>query len=184
MVHKKHMIILNIEENAKDGLLKEKEIKSLKKKLASQRRLNRELESAKEPIEEHWNVKPLKEGMMEIKQEVMDEVLVVVRQFIEALNKILSEEDQSKYIIIERVRLHKILDTCKPMILKKEVIMINDRACSCIEQMDLQVQLLEENTTIWEVDEVVVEVKHLLHSLMMIEDVNSYQSEIHLRRIL
>jgi len=53
---------------AKDGLLKEKEIKSLKKELVVQRRLTRELESAKVPTKELRKVKPLKEGMMTVKQ--------------------------------------------------------------------------------------------------------------------
>lgn len=115
-----------------------------------------------------------------------------------------------KYIITERVRLHRFLESQKPMILrfeatqaqrpedtkfcedyrfysslnsqvlthfqeaKEEVTEINDKAHSCMEQMDFQVQFLEENTTIREDNEVVVEVKHLLHSLMVTEDVNSY----------
>lgn len=56
------------------------------------------------------------------------------------------------------------------------MIAINDKAHSCMEQMEFQVQCLEENTTILEVDEVVAKLRHLLHNLMITEDVNSYQS--------
>ena len=46
---RKHAIISNTKAIAKDGLLKEKEIKSLKEELAAQRRLTRELESPRYP---------------------------------------------------------------------------------------------------------------------------------------
>lgn len=117
MVSRKRMIISNIEAIAKDGLLKEKDIKSLRKELAIQKRLTCELESAKVHTEELRKVRPLKEGMVTVKQEVMDDVLEVVRKFVEALHKISVEEDKLKHIVIERVRLHMILDSRKAMIL-------------------------------------------------------------------
>lgn len=120
MIGRIHAIISNMEAIAKDGLLKEKEIKSLKKELVAQRRLTRELESAKVPTEELRKVKPLREGMIAVKQEVMDEVLVVLRQFIEALHKISFDEDQLKYIVTKRVRLHRFLESQKPIILRFE----------------------------------------------------------------
>lgn len=47
VVGRKHAIISNTEAIAKDGLLKEKEIISLKKDLAAQRKITREIEFAK-----------------------------------------------------------------------------------------------------------------------------------------
>ena len=67
---------------------------------------------------------------------------------------------------------------------KKEVALINDKANSCIEQMNFQVQFLEEDYTIREANVVVTKVAHLLHSLIITEDVNSYQSGSHLRYML
>lgn len=67
MTGRKHAIISNTKAIAKDGLLKDKEIKNLKKELAAQRKLTRELESTKVPTEELRKVKPLKEGMIAVK---------------------------------------------------------------------------------------------------------------------
>lgn len=67
---------------------------------------------------------------------------------------------------------------------KKQVTMINDKANTSLEQRDLQVKFLDNDNTIKEADLVVVEVIHLLHSLIMTDDVNTYQSGSHLRHMM
>lgn len=51
---------------------------------------------------------------------MIEEVLAVLRRFIEALRKVSLEEEKLKHIV-KRVRLHRILDSQRPMILRFEV---------------------------------------------------------------
>ena len=102
--------------------MKDKEIKGLKKELAAQRKLTKELESAKVPTEELWKIKPLKEGMIVVKQKHIDQVLVAVQQFIGALERVAFEEQKLKYIIVERTSFLRILDSRRPMIMQFEMI--------------------------------------------------------------
>lgn len=200
-------------------MMKEKEIKSLKKELAAQKRLTKELESTKVPTEELRKIKPLKEGMIAMKQEVIDEVLVVVEQFIGALQRFTFEEQKLQDIVVKRANLFSILDSRKPMVIKfemtqdrrledvkfcedycfylgvvnqiatrfqevqKEVEAFNDKANTSLEQMDFQVKFIDDDATI-RVDLVVAEVRHFLHSLIMTDDVNTYQTGSHLRHLL
>lgn len=50
--------------------------------------------------------------------------------------------------------------------------------------MEFEVKFLEEDTTIRETNLVVVEVRHLLHSLLMTEYINTYQTGSHVKRML
>jgi len=75
---------------------------------------------AKVSTEELRKVKPLKEGMMEVKQEVIDEVFAVLRRFIDTLHKVPLEEEKLKNIMTKMVRLLKILDSRWLMILRFE----------------------------------------------------------------
>lgn len=62
--------------------------------------------------------------------------------------------------------------------------MINDKANTCVEQVDFPVKFLDDDNTIREADLVVDEVKHLLHSFILIVDVNYYQSGSHLEHMM
>lgn len=50
--------------------------------------------------------------------------------------------------------------------------------------MDFQVKFIDDDTSIKETDLVVTEVRHLLQSLLMTEDVNTYQTRSHLRYMM
>ena len=50
----------------------------MKKELAAQRKITRELEVSKLPSENLRKMKPLMDGMMVTKQHLLDEVLIVV----------------------------------------------------------------------------------------------------------
>jgi len=61
----------------KETLEKEKEIRVLKKELAAQRKLTKELEVSKLPLENLRKAKPLIDGMMVAKQRLKDVLIVV-----------------------------------------------------------------------------------------------------------
>lgn len=50
--------------------------------------------------------------------------------------------------------------------------------------MNFEVKFLEKDTAIKKVDLVVTEVKHLLQSIIMTKDINTYQLGSHLRHML
>lgn len=108
MAGRKHAIISNIEAIAKDELLIEKEIKSLKE-LATRKQLTREIESIGVPPEKLKKSKPLVEGMNVVKQEVIDDVFMMVTQFMCALHKVSLEKQKLKDIVTNKVSLLKIL---------------------------------------------------------------------------
>lgn len=64
------------------------------------------------------------------------------------------------------------------------VIALNDKVAAFIDREDFRVKSLDNHNAIREVDLVIVEVRHLLHSLIMIEDVNSYQFGNHLEYMM
>lgn len=61
---------------------------------------------------------------------------------------------------------------------------MNDEVNSRLEQSEYQVKFLEDDTTIRESNEVAAEVKHLLQSLLLTEDINAYQTGSHARRMM
>lgn len=78
MVGGKHAIMSNVDAMTKEGLAKEKDTKSLKKELAAQRKITKEIKASKMPSENLRKVKPLMDGRMTAKQKLVDEVLAVV----------------------------------------------------------------------------------------------------------
>jgi len=102
-------------------MMKDKEIKGLKEELATQKKLTKELESVKVPIEELRKIKPLTEGMIAVKQKHIDEVLAVVQQFIGALERVAFEEQKLKDIIVERTSFLRVLDSRQHMIMQFEM---------------------------------------------------------------
>ena len=104
VVERKHAIMSNTDALTKEVLEKEKENKALKKELAAQRKLTRELEVSKLPSENLRKVKPLMDGMMVTKQRLMEEVLMAVEQFISTLLLIVSEEKLAD-VAMERVKM-------------------------------------------------------------------------------
>lgn len=117
---RKHAIISNIKAIAKDVMLKEKEIKSLKE-LVTQRKLTREMESTRVPLEKLRKIKPLKERMIIVKQAMINEVMTMLDQFIGGLQRVAFEEQKLKDIVTERVSLLRILESQKPMIVRFEM---------------------------------------------------------------
>ena len=71
------MIMSNTDYLTKETLEKEKEIRVLKKELAAQRKLTKELEVSKLPLENLRKAKPLIDGMMVAKQRLKDVLIVV-----------------------------------------------------------------------------------------------------------
>jgi len=67
MVGRKHAVMTNADALTKVGLVKEKEIKALKKELAVQKKITREIEASKVPFENLRKVKPLMDGMIAAK---------------------------------------------------------------------------------------------------------------------
>lgn len=63
---------------------------------------------------------------------------------------------------------------------KTKVATINYKATAFIDCEDFPVKFLDNGNSIEEADLVTTEVRHLLHNLIMIEDVNSYQFRSHL----
>ena len=61
---------------------------------------------------------------------------------------------------------------------------LNDRVIAFIDREEFLVKFLEEDNSVREADLVTAEVRHLLHSLIMIEDINSYQSGSHLEYMM
>lgn len=88
----------------KETLAKEKEIRSLKKELAAQRKLTRELEVSKVPSENLRKVKPLIDDMM-VEKQLMEEVLTVVEPFISTLLLIVAKEKKLEDVVLERIRM-------------------------------------------------------------------------------
>lgn len=68
--------------------------------------------------------------------------------------------------------------------MSKKVTKINNKANSSLEQMEYEVKFLEEDTTIKEIDLVVVEVRHLLQSSLITKVINAYQTGSHARHML
>jgi len=110
-VDKKHAIISNAKAITKEGFEQEKEIKILKKENATLKRRLKEIESIKVPIERLKRVEPLIEGIDEVKQEVIDDVLVMVTQFTEALEQVSIEEQKLRDIMTTRINLLRILES-------------------------------------------------------------------------
>lgn len=108
----------NIDALMKETLAKEKEIKSLKKELAFQRKLTRELEVSKVMSENLRKVKPFIDGMMVAKQRLMEKVLTAVEQFISTLLLIVSEEKKLADVVPKRIRMLRILESRKPTIMR------------------------------------------------------------------
>jgi len=67
---------------------------------------------------------------------------------------------------------------------RKEFRKINNKEKSRLEQMEYEVKFLEEATTIREAGEVIFEVRNLLQSLLVTEDINSYQTRSHAMHML
>lgn len=78
MVGRKHAIISNTKAIMKDGLEKDKEIRSLKKEVAILKRTMKDIESIKVHIERLKKFEHLMEGIDQVKQEVIDDVLEMV----------------------------------------------------------------------------------------------------------
>ena len=73
-------------------MLKDKEIRSLKKEVATYKRMVKDIESIKVPTNRLKKFAPLMEGVDQVKHEVIDDVLVMVTQFMDALDKVSLEE--------------------------------------------------------------------------------------------
>jgi len=67
---------------------------------------------------------------------------------------------------------------------KTDVTAINDKATAFIDRKDFLVKFLDDGNSIREADLVTTKVRHLLHSLIMIEDANSYQFGSHLEYMM
>lgn len=106
----------------KEGLAKEKKIRALKKELAAQQKITREIEASKMPSENLIKVKPLMDGMTAAKQKLADEVLTMVEQFIGALLMITIEEKKSEDVVPERIHLLKVLESRRPIMMRIETI--------------------------------------------------------------
>ena len=74
----------------------------MKKELA-QKRLTREIEMARMTLNELRKQLPLKEGLVAIKEKLIDEVIEVVARFVEALQKVSKEEEKVKGFLTYRV---------------------------------------------------------------------------------
>jgi len=61
---------------------------------------------------------------------------------------------------------------------------LNDKVVAFIDWEEFLVKFLEEDNLMREADLVITEVRHLLHSLFMTEDVNSYQNGSHFEYIM
>lgn len=57
--------------------------------------------------------------------------------------------------------------------------MLNDKVIAFIDQEDFPIKFLDNDNSIKEANVVTIEVRNLLHSLVMTEDVNSYQFGSH-----
>jgi len=66
----------------------------------------------------------------------------------------------------------------------KEVEVLNNKANTNLEQREFQVKFIDDDATIRDKDLVMAEVRHFLHSLIITDDVNTYQTGSHLRHIL
>lgn len=61
---------------------------------------------------------------------------------------------------------------------------LNDKITNFLNQEDFIMKLLDDDNSIREVDLVTTKVRHLIHSLIMIEDVNSYQNGSHFESMM
>lgn len=68
------------------------------------------------PLEKLKKLKPLKEGLVAVKEELIEEVLAVVAQFVEALQKISIEEEKLKGIVTNKIEFLRRLKSQKPII--------------------------------------------------------------------
>lgn len=116
MVGMKHTIISNTEAITKEGLEKDKEIRSLKKENIALKRKIKDIESVKMPIERLKKFEPLMEGMDEVKQEVINNVLMMVTQFMDALEQVSIEKQKLKDIVTTKINLVRVLESQRPVI--------------------------------------------------------------------
>lgn len=80
IVGKKHLIMSTIEAMAKETLDKDKEIKRLKKENAAQNKLSKGIDQTKMPHEDLKKFGPLTEGLTQVKKNLSDEVVDIVRR--------------------------------------------------------------------------------------------------------
>lgn len=113
---RKHAIISNAEAITKEGFEQDREIRSLRKEVATLKRRMKELESIKVPTERLKRCEPLLEGMDEVKREVIDEALAMVTQFMNSLAHVSHEEQRLKHIVTTRISLLKRLESRRPII--------------------------------------------------------------------
>ena len=67
--------------------------------------------------------------------------------------------------------------------MQKDVRKLNDKANTCLEQMEFQVKFLDDDASIQDKDLVMTKVGHFLHSLIMTEDINTFQTGSHLEHL-
>lgn len=67
------------------------------------------------PTERLKKFEPPMEGMDEVKLEVIDDVLMMMTQFMDALEKVSLEEQKLKDIVTTRISLLRILESRRPI---------------------------------------------------------------------
>lgn len=88
----------------------------MKKENIDLKRRIKEVESIKVPTERLKTFEPLVEGMGEVKREVIEEVLAMVSEFMDALEQVFNEEQKLKNIVTMRVSLLRMLEFAKSVI--------------------------------------------------------------------
>lgn len=90
-------------------------IREMKKKITTLKRRVKEVESLKVPTERLKTFEPLVEGIDRLKREVIRDVLVIVKEFMGALELVYEEEKKLKNIVVTRINLLKVLESAKPV---------------------------------------------------------------------
>lgn len=76
----------------------------------------KDIEFVKVPVERLKKFTPLMEGMDQVKQEVIDDVLMMVTHFIGTLDKVSLEEQKLKDIVTIKINLLRVLESRRPTI--------------------------------------------------------------------
>lgn len=83
----------------------------MKKEVAILKQTMKDIEFVKVLIERLKTFEPLMEGMDEVKKEVINDVLMMVTHFMDALEEVAQEEQKLKNIVTTRVSPLRILES-------------------------------------------------------------------------
>lgn len=112
---RKHCIVANAKAIMKEGFEQEKIIRDMKKEITTLKRWAKDVESLKIPTEQLKTFEPLAEGIDTLKREVIRDALVMVKEFMGALELVYEEEQKLKNIVVTKISLLNVLESAKPV---------------------------------------------------------------------